>query len=208
MKFPNLFRKIAQYNSSIKSITITKNSDPFLQQLSKEKSFKKRIEMAKSLFDELGEGSSRMVFELPENKVLKLAINDKGIEQNLFEARPELQTECTNKISMADPEGKWLIVNKAEELTEKKFKQLIGISFSEFTDALFYKFNNESNAKKPKDYEKIVKLPLFECIMDMMSGPNDLQLGDLYRLSSWGLVNDKVVLIDAGLSKDIYKNLY
>lgn len=208
MKFAGVFRKIAHFDSTVKRMTVVKNSDPFLQKLTEEKDFKKRIEVAKEVFDVLGEGSSRMVFDLPDDRVLKIALNEKGIDQNLFESHPKMQTECTNKVLVADPEGKWLIVKKAKSLTEKRFKEMVGFTFDEFTDALFYKFNNESDMKRPKKYEEIVEHPLYKCLLEMMVGSDDLQLGDVMRISSWGEVNDKPLLIDIGLSREIYKEHY
>lgn len=208
MKLPKLTRKIAEFQSSVSNLKVIKNTDPFLRQLSEEKGFDERVKSSKDIFDVIGEGSARIVFKLPDDKVLKLAINGKGLAQNVFEARPELQAECCNKVLMADPDGKWLIVRFAEKLTEKKFEKLVGISFDKFNDALYYKFNNESDSKRPKEYDEIVKNPVFHCLVELMMGAEDLQLGDLMKINSWGEVDGRPVVIDIGLSKEIYNSLY
>jgi len=210
-RLKELFNKCASFADSVNvsKISIIKGTDPFLQELSLIKKPEKRVEFAKKSFKLIGEGSARAAFLIPVGRVLKVAKNEKGMAQNCLEAKPEMQRDCTNRIIMADPEGKWIIVKRAKKISEEKFEELTGFSFDDFTDSLFYKFNNESDSDKPDNYSDIIKSDLFRSIAQMMVElDNDLQLGDLYRISSWGESEGKPVIVDYGLDRDIYQEYY
>lgn len=71
-----------------------------------------RIKYANSILPKLGKGSSRIVYALSSDKVLKIALNDKGFAQN--NAELELYTSpetkpVVAKIYDASPDNSWLI---------------------------------------------------------------------------------------------------
>ena len=200
------FEKMA--NSPTTQVSVVDNSEPLLKQLSDIKEFDDRIKFAEEHFKKLGEGSSRTAFQIDDSLILKVAHNEKGIAQNLVEMDPKLQRPCINKAEVADAAGKWIIFPSNDTITEKRFKEIVGFGFKPFMNALFYKFNNESDKwSPPRDYEEIEKNPLFMCLMETVLFC-DLQLGDLDKCSSWGEVNGKVVLRDAGLNREVYKDYY
>lgn len=201
------FAKFARFESEVSQIDVVKNRDPLLKQLSDLKDFDEREELAKEHFKHLGTGSSRSVFEMNESLVLKIAINSKGLAQNLTEAQPEMQCECTNHIVAFDPKGKWSISHTTKNITEKDFKRLTGMSFSSYGTALYYKMNNEGDERKPKDYEEIERNPFFQCMSELVL-KTDLMTGDLTKISSYAELNGKVVARDLGFDRDTYRQFY
>lgn len=193
---------------SVSKVSIVENDEPILKKISDLKSFDDRIALAEKHFEKLGEGSSRTVFKLSNELVLKVAHNDKGIAQNFAEMEPKMQRPCTNHILTADAKGRWVIVRFTENLTIEKFKELMGFSFKSFTTALFYKFNNESDDwEPPKDYDEIIKSEFFKCIAELVLDC-DLQLGDVDKIGSWGLLKNKILLRDTGLTRGVWTENY
>lgn len=198
-----IFRKMATPILSLK-----KNSNPILEEISAAKNYDDRIAIAKDQkWKKLGEGSSRAVFQINEKTIIKIAINDKGIAQNLSEMRPECRGECVNPVLLADAKGKWLIARHAEKITKEIFKQHIGYGFDAFVNCLSYAFNNESDKKKPKDYDGIKHTKLFSCLARLIID-NELLIGDLKKLNSYYLLDGNIVLGDAGFSRKIYDRYY
>ncbi len=73
--------------------------------------------------------------------------------------------------------------------------------------ALYFKHNNEVHEGVPDDYEEIVKHPFFKCI-SKTALEHDLQIGDVAKASSWGLMDGKPVLRDFGLTKGVFMEYY
>lgn len=184
---------------------IVKNNDEILKEISSLKDFEDRVELADENFDKLGEGSSRTIFQISDSLVLKVAHNDKGLAQN--EAEMSLKSPCINNVLVADTEAKWIIVRFTETMTEDDFKEATGISFKSFMKALYFKHNNEIHDGMPDDYEDICKHPFFKCI-SRTAIEHDLQIGDVAKASSWGLMDGKPLLRDFGLTKDVFIDYY
>lgn len=202
-----LCEKYAQI--AVSDLSVKDNSNPFLSELSKKKSFDDRVEFVEEKYEKLGTGSSRTIFKLNDDLILKVAHNEKGIAQNKVEMNPKLQRACTNNIVMADGEGKWVIAPFTENIKKEDFKKYVGYSIDPFMNALFYKFNQESdNWNAPRDYEEIEELPLFKCLEQLVLD-GDILLGDASKESSWGISkNGKILLRDIGLSREVYDDYY
>ncbi len=200
LKTAEEFEAISQGNGKI-----VKNDNEVLKEISSLKDFEDRVELAEENFDKLGEGSSRTIFQISDSLVLKVAHNDKGLAQN--EAEMSLNSPCINNVLVADPEAKWIIVRFTETMTEEDFKEAIGISFKSFMKALYFKHNNEIHDGMPDDYEDICKNAFFKCI-SRTAIEHDLQIGDVAKASSWGLMDGKPLLRDFGLTKDVFIDYY
>lgn len=90
----------------------------------------------------LGAGSSRVAFYLNNRSVLKIAKNDKGIDQNISEI--ELGTigldHLTKVFAYDEQEGHWLISEVVRELkSADEFEKLTGMPISVFSKALEFK---------------------------------------------------------------------
>ena len=160
-------------------------------------------------------GSSRIVFDLGDAKVLKLAKNNKGIAQNGVEADGYVQDSgVTAKVYDSDPEDLWIICDKVDNITEKEFGQLLGIPFKFYCDAIMT-HEADVRASRSMMYKKLTReqmQPLWEnefiCgIFDLM-GSMDLLGGDLTKLGSYGKCRGELKLRDAGFTKNVAKEHY
>jgi hypothetical protein len=189
------------------TFTVVKNSDELLKELSEIEDFKDRVKFAREHWEELGEGSSRTIFRLSESLVLKCAHNKAGIAQCQSEMLPSMQCWCVNRVLVADPTGKWIIVRWTESINEERFEELVGIDFQQFGKAIFYSGNNERHDNIPRNYATIIDHPFYKCLMKLVMN-NQLQIGDICKASSFGELDGKVVLRDYGLTKQVFERYY
>jgi hypothetical protein len=196
----NYFHKLATDKKSLPEI---------LKELSKIETFKDRIEFAEKNLKHLSSGSSRVIYVTPENTVLKLAKNNRGIAQNKVEANPKMKSKFINETLSTDPNGIWKISPYLEKITEKEFEKMVGIPFKDFGDAMSYGLQDVSGNKhdKPNNFDKIEKTEIYK---ELVANGKKFKLlgGDLARISSYGQEDGHPVVLDAGLTKSIYDEFY
>lgn len=164
---------------------------------------KKIYNIAASVYTRLGHGSNRSVFDIGGNKVLKVSYVPKT-ESGLFNIQHAIsQTETEAKgcqaaenkgmlpaLYEAGPDGLYLILEKAEKVTEKEIADYFGFkNFEEFIKAFNQATHgNEQMENKFSDWLKIMK----NCNYDV---------GDMIKIDNWGKKNDgTLVMVDTGLS--------
>lgn len=190
-------------------------------------SFQKRIEYCKSkLGDSLGTGSSRKVFPIDNEKVLKLAINKKGVAQNEAECDWFLQRlGLCAKVYDVDEEYRWIEMQKARKAKKSDFYHFTGYPFEFMQSYIQYVYSLYGRSKfaklRYKGYDEEIKYlvnsdyyydSLFSSIYEYMANFGLEAYGDLLRLSSWGVVSENgeesLVLIDYGLNDTVAKEFY
>lgn len=201
----NLLRTANKFLKLSGGDLLVKNNNEALKEISNMFKFDSRIELANENWDELGEGSSRIIFKMSDSLILKLAKNDAGIDQNKSEM--SMRAPCLNNVLAGDLEGKWIISRFTETMSEDAFKDAVGISFKTFMAALYFHWNNEKHEGKPNDYDDIKEHPLFKCLSGLVDS-KDLQIGDCSKTSSWGMLDGKPLLRDFGLTKDVFIDHY
>ena len=200
-------------------------------------SFRQRVEYANKTLKRISSGSSRIVFEVDEHTVLKIAKNRKGIAQN------ELEIEMSDdyylndiglmaKIFEKDEENfMWLEMEKASKLTEKKFKQLTGKPFYFLEKFIFYFVKKYSNRFKlfPSASEQEVQdaigenelfpetnygVKFFTQVKNYVSNytPDISTIQDMRQMSTWGTVKrdgkEEIVIVDYGVNDEIINTYY
>ena len=206
MTLSRLLKKIHKFNGLASFAKKDLNFEEIILEISKEKSLNKKIKIAKENFQELGEGSARFVFKIDDKFIIKLAKDEKGIAQNKFES--SIKSPITAKIFYKDPEDSWIICQFAEKLSEKEFKEFTKFSLKDFYSALSYKMNMDSySVEKPENYDILNENEFFNEVLALVLN-NDLQIGDLQYIDSWGKIDNKPKLIDFGLSRDIFEEYY
>ncbi len=196
--------------TKVATVSLVENDRfPLLKELSEIKDFDERVKWCEERWDLLGEGSARAVFQYSDKAVLKVALNDKGLSQNENEASPKMQTPCTSRILAADGAMKWLLFENNKTITEKQFASITGMKFSEYCDALWQVFDNNSDYKNLKHSDEIRSNPFFKCVCKLVM-ENDLLLGDLTsgKISSYGEVDGRVVIRDFGLTREEWAKQY
>lgn len=197
-KIDNYFHKVANLNNEK------------LKQLSQIPSFAGRIKFCQENFIKLKAGSSRIGFEYSSELILKLAKNEKGIAQNSTEADGFMQQGYKHLVANvvdSDPNDLWIVAERATKITPSQFKILTRYSLDELKNFLYKKFNNNMKHIDVPNYDKMNEDEFIGDIIDMMSN-FDMPVGDIVRISSWGKVKDKAVLIDYGITNSIMNDYY
>lgn len=187
------------------------------------KSFAQRVRYCDEHLQKLGSGSSRIVYVVDNDKVLKLAKNKKGIAQNQVEVR--LGTEpyytCFAEIYEYDEGGLWVEMEYCSKAKKSDFKKIYGITFEVLCCAiedmangnrmrpyrLFGKYQSIVDEIWSGDENKLQEL--FNSVHDYIGCEGLEGVNDLYRISSWGINKDnEFVIIDYGLDDDVFEKFY
>lgn len=180
--------------------------------------FSKRVKYAQERLGKLGSGSARVVFSVDDNVVMKIAKNQKGLAQNSVEIDIGTKNwnECAVKVFDFDNENLWLEAEKAKPIKKSEFKTLVGYNFDNWASILFFKIMQNQNGVEyfvlnQPIAKEIMEGEFFNDIVEM-AGNWDMNPGDFKRINSWGVVirngGPKLVLIDVGLTNQIYKDYY
>ena len=151
--------------------------------------------------------------------VLKLAKNTKGIAQCETEIQWGQDYYFASILAQtldSHPDGLWVEMELARRVKASDFKKLYGFDFVSFG---MYLRNKQAENKGQRsifgvEEDELIKIEdsdfVHEIVDFMMNA--DSPAGDLARLNSYGLVNregkDVIVLIDFGLTGDIYSSYY
>ena len=100
------------------------------------KSFSKKVKYCKEMLGApIGNGSSRMVFQIDDETCLKLAKNEKGVAQNMEEmsiARDGFISYIPKVYNGSDTEnGLWIVTQYVLPAKASDFKKVLGIPFSD-----------------------------------------------------------------------------
>jgi len=204
MKYKELIDSVDLYLQKIAS-----GPEEKLKELSNLKTFKSRIEFCIANFPRLKAGSSRIAFDYSPEYVLKLAKNDKGIAQNNAEADGFIQNnykDLVANVKDSDPNDFWILAQKATKVSAGQFKILAGFSLEDLRNYLYTRIENKK-IFPVSDMEMFNENEFVQELMDLMVN-FAMPIGDIVRASSWGKVNDRLVLIDYGLTNSILSDMY
>jgi hypothetical protein len=207
LRFANMFYSLAAGEE------LPPNSDNLktvLSNLEKLETYSARKKYAESNLKHLSSGSSRIVYLTPGKTILKLAKNDKGIAQNKAEANPQMKSKYLNTVLSCAKNHAWMETHYLEKITEKEFEEMTHLKFEDFGNAIRYGLKNVSgntDKEKPENFDKVAKSDIYKELRDV-GEKFKLMPGDLARISSWGTKDGRPVLIDAGLTKDVFADFY
>jgi hypothetical protein len=177
-------------------------------------SFAKRMAYANSKLPRISSGSSRIVYEVDNNHVLKLARNPKGIAQNDAENDGYVTSlDSVANVIDASEEGLWLISERVDNIKKREFEQLVGVSFDLFCEGLLKEDARHKNRKysgpiTDEQMEVLYKTELWYEMINLIVNA-DLIVGDLCRLGSYGKsASGKPVLRDAGFTLTVQHEHY
>lgn len=183
--------------------------------------FAERVRYCEEHLKKISSGSSRIVYMIDNIKVLKLAKNKKGLAQNEIEAGYSKYSDLSDVVAQTfdyNENNLWVEMELARAVRKPDFKRITGYSFEDYCAAI-HNYGNDVNYSKhnhnitiDKDiiasmWENEFVYGIFEYI-----GNYGIPVGDLKRLSSYGIVKrngqDTIVLIDFGLTNDVYDSYY
>lgn len=188
----------------------SKDLKTVLKNLEQLETYQARKKYAEKNLEHLSSGSSRIVYKASDGTIIKMAKNDKGIAQNKAEANPKMKSKFLNEIISHAKNYAWIQTHFLEKIHVREFKEMTGLDFNEFGDSIRYGLKGVSgntDKEKPKSFDKVSKSDIYK-EMDRIGEKFKLMPGDLARISSWGTKDGRPVLIDAGLTKDVYADFY
>ena len=166
----------------------------------------------KMLGEPIGKGSSRAVFQIDDTRVLKLAINMKGVAQNKAEVM--VYNQAPDKTFMpiiyndSDMESYFYVISEYVLPADKEdFYNVIDFPFYRLSSAISH--NNieslmEEYEEQPKAYE------LLKYLLTMSNMGVDIY--DWTTISNWGLTKrngrEVIVTLDNGFTTDVANNFY
>ena len=157
-------------------------------------------------------GSSRIAYRLNKDYVIKLAMNNIGVSQNLNEAYYfKLNNSVFNRNLSCSKKGYWVIAEYAEPVTTEKIRKIFGCSKGQLENMIGHvvgncKFQNKTvkdlynrKYRNRKFFKDLRKLPQMGLIPDDYAG----FWGGNYGISKKGLV-----LLDGGLTAETAQLYY
>lgn len=188
------------------------------------KSFSQRVQYCNQILTRLSSGSSRIVYKIDEEKVLKLAKNRKGIGQNGVERdryAHQAYDDIVAKVFESDENNLWLEMELAKKLTPTRFKQLVGVSLEDLKNYLDaeYSINNGNrhgydfhiSRIKPENLHSVKNNEFIGRLLSLIADM-DLHIGDFGIISTYGEVvkngTPSVVVVDLGFSKTVASDYY
>ena len=187
----------------------SKNLKEILKNIDNLETFDARKKYAEITLSHISSGSSRIVYKASDGTIIKLAKNDKGIAQNKAEANPKMKSKFLNEIIDYSKNYVWIQTHFLEKIKVGDFEEMTGLDFNDFGDSISYGLKTVSGNTddKPKSFDEVSKSDIYK-EMCRIGKKFKLMPGDLKRISSWGTKDDRPILIDAGLTLDIFETFY
>jgi hypothetical protein len=181
--------------------------------------YSERVRYCDEHLKKISSGSARIVYIIDNEKVLKLAKNEKGV------AQCEVEIQWGNdyyfggilaKTLDSHPDGLWVEMELARKVKKSDFKNLAGFNFDDLN--IYLRYTEEVNKGRRPIFgiDPELKAAMDENefaieLVDLMFSM-DAPAGDMTRLNSYGIVkrngHDTIVLIDFGLTNDVYSDYY
>lgn len=176
------------------------------------------------LGEPIGEGSSRAVFQIDDNRVLKLASDNVGVTQNDIEINYYERFEHLGLFPMIygnSEDSEWIISEYVLPLSKEDVWQLLGVEMNEFYSIIVSMEYYERGQTRYDQYytvmerstlnKYILKYPFFKALNEYIR-ESDCFIGDLISLDNLGLANRNqkphIVILDSGLDNKNYYSMY
>ena len=221
LKYENIIRTIVITEKQHKMLQEAADEHFSLEELSAIQSFRGRFNYCtQHLGKHIGKGSSRATFQIDDEKVLKLAWNNKGMGQNITEMQTYTASIFPNVYDY-DENGKWIISEFVLPAKSQDFKHCFGMTFQQFASFISasgkYRFGGRYwNAMSENEWisylENNEELSEFDDYIGNYGNHSFTPVGDMTRLCNYGLTHRNgeatIVLLDSGLSEDVWNTYY
>ena len=160
----------------------------------------------------INQGSSRATYRLNKDYVIKVAMNDIGVAQNLNEvAYFKLKNSVFNRNVSSSKKGYWIIAEYAAPVTNKKIVELFGCTKGQLDSMISHaltncKFRNktvkelyETKYCNYKFFKDLRKLPQMGLITDDISA---------FYSQNYGISKKGLVVLDGGLTAETARLYY
>jgi len=143
------------------------------------------LNIKRGTYKYIGSGSGRIVYDLGNGYVVKVAKNRKGLGQNKTEYR----------IALVDDSGLFAYI----PIVSENFKFLVMDKADRIKDISYVW--NYFNVRNNQEIYSIQKL-------QRKSSRYGLLLQDIRRVVNWGQINGKPVIIDYGYTREVRRKFY
>lgn len=211
----------SKFGSLVGQINELSYPDGFnLNKLKKIETAAERVKyVRKYLGPSIGTGTARVVFPVGSEKVLKVAMNRKGLAQNKHEIKLRFPgNPLLAKIYDFEIGGSWLEMEKLDPVSNSEFATLSGgINIKDLTalnKRLKYERTGffEPGISPPSmfsTWDEVWHHPFAKMYFELSGEHPQIQLGDIAKLASWGKNKQgKLRILDYGLSKEILRKHY
>lgn len=181
----------------------------------------------KMLGEPIGVGSSRVVFQIDDEVVLKLAKNDAGIAQNKEEMKIGLHSGL-NFVPLVfngsdEENGVWILSEYVLPAEKMDFRKVFGIKFEDVSAFCRFLQFSKDNSFLSDIYKQSVSDTFRHyswCVMgtkllkelEFLSNKFDSLINDLARIENWGMCRRDgktyMVMLDPGCNNEIFNKFY
>lgn len=185
--------------------------------------FDKVFDVLFSKYFKIGSGSSRRVFALDKNTVIKMAKDRRGMAQNLVELKVfEKSPERVAKIKWYHPKGYYLIVERCTSLNRFLEDKDVNFDADDFSDYVDIDIRENYTAKKverivkdfvreTKDeakYKPVVFKMLAKQIKELATFIWKNKIRDIYDDQLGVNKAGKIILLDYGMDQEVWEKYY
>lgn len=217
------------FNENIQKIIEDYPSSWNAEEFAKLTSFSARKQYAEEHLKRISSGSSRIVYQIDNEKALKLAKNKKGIAQNQAEIDVHEDSYISNETLFAqlhsyDENGLWIEMDLVRKFTQSMSEKLIGLKWSDYLEFLNWSKAHYERGGNPRrlygkekenyfvsflgddDYAFLTQMYYF--LLDKQLDA----IGDFMRPSTYGVVKedgeDVIKIVDYGLNDQVASDYY
>lgn len=198
-----------------------------IEEFSNIPSFKGRLQYCDERLQKLGAGSSRIVYKIDNERVLKIAKNNKGIAQNQKEADFGRNAYgVTAEVHDVDYDNyTWIEMELAYPIKKSEVKSIIGVNFEDLIGIICYIHDeyarpgervferyNQSTTSIKQLMQDLVYTEKNEFLYHLYTFLSDYQPNYVYdycRIKNWGKVlrngQWEMVIIDDGFDENVAK---
>lgn len=185
--------------------------------------FDKVFDILYSRYYKIGSGSSRRVFALDKNTVIKMAKDRSGMAQNLVELRVfEKSPDRVAKIKWYHPKGYYLIVERCSSLDRFLEDKDVNIDADDFSDYIDINVNHHYTAKKVQNivkdfvrktkdeakYKPAIFKKLAKEIKELATFIWKNKIHDIYDDQLGVNKAGKIILLDYGMDQEVWEKYY
>ncbi len=185
--------------------------------------FDKVFDILYSRYYKIGSGSSRRVWALDKNTVIKMAKDRRGMAQNLVELRVfETSPDRVAKIKWYHPKGYYLIVERCSSLDRFLEDKDVNIDAEDFSDYVDINVNDHYTAKKVQNivkdfvretkdeakYKPAIFKKLAKEIKELATFIWKNKIHDIYDDQLGVNKAGKIILLDYGMDQEVWEKYY
>ena len=185
--------------------------------------FDKIFDVLYNKYYKIGSGSSRRVWALDKNTVIKMAKDRRGMAQNLVELRVfEQSPDRVAKIKWYHPKGYYLIVERCSSLDRFLEDKDVNIDADDFSDYVDIDVHQKYTAKKVQNivkdfvretkdeakYKPAIFKKLAKEIKELATFIWKNKIHDIYDDQLGVNKAGKIILLDYGMDQEVWEKYY